>query len=210
MAAWFPFNLAGFGVRKIGAGTWRAARALYRSSPVTKMILGGALGGGIGAARNAETDQTAITGFMRGAISGVALGGLVGYGPSFFKKTLGETVSLLSARKGVDLGVSVVRGASSLARFAGRNPGALLLGGGIASLALITAPTASNIAAQYKGQQYMASLETSYNTEVDLLETMQQGMVYPSPGTGVSPSLNDRFMNSTSGLVQGLHARRSS
>jgi len=98
----------------------------------------------------------------------------------------------------------------SFGRLAAQHPGPTLLAVGAAGVALSAAPMASDIKASMDAQRYQQTLTRSYETEAAVLETMQGSMIRPSPGTGPSPSLDDDFMNSTMGLVNGLHQNRTS
>lgn len=90
------------------------------------------------------------------------------------------------------------------------NPGNSMLALGVGGIALAAVPAVKGAANEMGRQQDILSIQRSYQTDPSLLAGMREGFVSPSPVTGVSPSLNDRFMNSTMGLVQGLHSSRLS
>ena len=187
-----------------GRGFLGGAKSAYRAGPIKRMFMGAAIGGAAGAIAEDGGLESRLAGGMRGATMGAAAGLLT----SALRPMAKKAWELAPGPR--QLASSAWNTMSSLGRIGMQHPGPALLTAGAAGLALSVAPFASDVHAQINQQKYASTVARSYSTEGAVLQAMRQGMVYPSPGTGPVPSLRDRFANSTTGLVQGLHAGRLS
>ena len=182
-------------------GAWKTAK-MATGNPLQRALVGAGAGGLYGYASSDFTGTRAL-----GDAFGGALGGAM----------LGVGSSMLSARGILGSGIGAGKVALKGIGFTIRHP--QLVAGGVAAAALGPGLVMSTMGGQNGVSPSLSgvNVNTSYNQQMIAAESMMMGGISPMGGVGTQQQFtemqqrrtqNQRMMNSTYGLTNGLHRGR--